>query len=660
MDSKFLLTKQKILSLIVIFIFVLFCCIVSIRTLRHISDDSIPLSFTNIQAIFYIGSPDSDSNTCIGDGLINSGKEIYNNPTAVSSVIITAPDNSANYGDSYTIVWETIRYEADHYSVYGSLGEKADTPTINATFANVSQLKNASVSPGDIVSTEGYNTPNDNGGAQYYINTNFTSNITDIRLYNGLIAHLQYGDIVNVASLGIFPNTDCSAKLNEALYFFDKKNTSLQFNDGNYRVKNQIWLKSVYLKGSSNTNFYVDSDFNPYAKRIFLTDIRKHDRTYSLGFEKINFYYITSSNHTLRNEEINLVCLNDIDNCTIRECNFIARNATNDQTFMKSDLLWFQDSSNSNINIEKCNFINETALNIDVPSSFVTVGGCLWFSGNTISSSMDNINISGCNFNTTCRDEALAIWKCAVHNMSITDCNFNIINNYSNNLLALYDGSFKNLAFNNCTFNAIGSTYCFFKLRSFTDDSNISFTECDFINNSINNTVEMNSAFYTNENIPNDTISKSVVLNKCDFIGDVTNAQNFKYIVNVYGGKNYNYELNNCKFSIPLRTSLISTSEAYNCIFLTSKSDINTSSRLTNATNVNNVGMSYDGNTIYSDFTNQFNNSAYATLTFTNNRCKSNGTLAVDNCHTSNLSSDSLIVNNNIFETTYSLFKKIR
>ncbi|WP_028241934.1 hypothetical protein [Pseudobutyrivibrio ruminis] len=648
--------KNRVLQIFLVIALALFCFAFA-KNIKTITDDISPLSSGNVEAMFYIENPDTGSMTCIGDGLINTNTSI-DNAEIVKSAIVTSPNYSAFIGPSMEVKWDSIKYSNNTYNVYGKIVQIANTKGI--VFPTITEMIAANLSSGDQATTEGYYSRNDNGGASYYIDSTYTSPMTDIRLHNGLIAHLNYSPTLNVASIGIFPEQDCSKRLNEALRFFEGKISTLQFNDGNYIFENQVWLKSLNIVGTGNTNFSISSNFNPLAKRIFLTDLSRHDIKYKLNIENINFYYLTSSNHALKDSETILVALSDIESCTIKNCKFIASHSENDKTFMKCDLLWFQESSSSNINIINCDFKNNTASGIISRKDIPNVGGCLWFSGSdSMHSTLQHIQIKDCNFTTTCSDEAIAFWKCVADDITITHCNINLFENYSNNLLAFFNGNFNNINLNNCNFNISGSAACIVKFRDFKSDSVFTFNRCNFNNNCQNSIIDMNAVIYTNENIENDFINKNIIFNECNFV-DSTNKQSFSYIINDYGGKNYNYLLSGSNINMTLNKSMLSIGATSNCTITTNNSEIDTSSKLSNATNVSEVDFIYKGNTIHSDFTNQFNQSATGTLTFVDNVCKSSGTLALDNCTSTEINNDNLTVDNNTFESSYTLIKKIR
>ncbi len=528
------------------------------------------------------------------------------------------------------------------------------------TLPNINALKHTNLVAGCYVQTKGYKVEGDEGAAKYYIDNKFQSEVTDIKLCNGLFAHLIYDSVVNVASLGIYPGSECSAKLNDAMAFFENKIDYLQFNNGMYNISNQIWLRTLPLKGATDTNFFTNYDFNPDATRIFVTDLRKTTTPYSIDLENINFYYITSTKHTLKDNEIILMSLRNIAKCTINNCKFIAQNTSSDRSFMKCDLLWFQETSNSNITITNCDFENNTARDINVQPGQKLVGGCLWFTGNDYNSTLNNVLISDCNFTSTCSDEIMAMWRLKANNININNCLFFLATNYSNNLITLCKGAFNNTFFNNCTFYTRGSAECFIKFREFISDSNINFNECKFNNSCMNDLIETNSVFYIPDFSSYLSSNKKIVIDNCEFTGTYSSVHRPKYILNITGGSNYNYVLNNSTITMPLKVALVSSQESKNCSVTTTESSINTSSKLTNVTNVANINISYSGNTIYSDFTNQFNQTATTSLSFNDNICKSPGTIAVDNCPATSLQKSDVSQTNNTFESSYSIMKKLR
>ena len=61
------------------------CFFFAYRT-QFIPDGPFPLSGGKSEAMFYIENSESDTLTCIGDGLIKSSREITNNAAAVNEV----------------------------------------------------------------------------------------------------------------------------------------------------------------------------------------------------------------------------------------------------------------------------------------------------------------------------------------------------------------------------------------------------------------------------------------------------------------------------------------------------------------------------------------------------------------------------------------------
>ncbi|MBQ7148654.1 MAG: right-handed parallel beta-helix repeat-containing protein [Pseudobutyrivibrio sp.] len=126
MDLRLFFTKRKILALILICLLISICYIIARRT--SIINEPVPLSSTNIEAMFYVENSESGSVTCVGDGLINSTEET-SGQDAVGSKIVTAPDQSAYLGNSQTISWSSIRNVDGEYRVYGKAVESTKVPS---------------------------------------------------------------------------------------------------------------------------------------------------------------------------------------------------------------------------------------------------------------------------------------------------------------------------------------------------------------------------------------------------------------------------------------------------------------------------------------------------------------------------------------------------
>lgn len=128
MDFYKKLNKQNLISIGIILTFIIFCFVISSH--HTIPINPVPLSNPSIEALFYVRSSSGSSNledcTCIGDGLLYSDKEIYNDEVIVSENIATSPDYTNYLPLDITIAWDTITCIDGKFIVIGSLVPKTE------------------------------------------------------------------------------------------------------------------------------------------------------------------------------------------------------------------------------------------------------------------------------------------------------------------------------------------------------------------------------------------------------------------------------------------------------------------------------------------------------------------------------------------------------
>lgn len=398
------------------------------------------------------------------------------------------------------------------------------------------------------IKTSGYATENDGGAANYLVNSDpGDGSIADIPLNNGFYAHLQYGDTVNVASLGILPGNECSVMVNSALTYFGGRVEKLVFNNGVYTFADRVYFSSVGIEGKSDTVFYVSPDFNPSAHFIFLTDMNKHDVMYDILISKVTFLFEDSKDHTSHGEGVTVLGLSDISSCNIKNCNFIARSTTPDGGFINTTLLWFMNTNCKNIAIENCNFQNLTGIVKDNASEDHLVGGCIWFSGLGIETAISNVRINKCTMESTTSDEVIAIWNCNCNDFAISNSTIKSIHYYSHNIFSVYGALTSNFVVSKCKFIANAPTFTIAKIFNLADSSQIEFLSCTFDMNTPALGRQMQSFIYTNDNgnFAESSMNRTISLEKCTFKSK--EDEKFTYLVSLYGAQNYSYIIKKCK-----------------------------------------------------------------------------------------------------------------
>lgn len=474
--------KNRILQTFLILALGLFCYAFA-RNITTINNDITPLSGGNVEAMFYIENPDTGSMTCIGDGLINSTEEITNNIVTVTQNIISAPNYSAITGNSLTVVWHSIRRSEGEIRVYGMLSPN-DGTSISTIFSSVEEMKSANVSLGDTVSTLGFYSANDGGGALYTITKTPQTAVnpyTTFQLNNGLYAELSFdsNSIIPINSVGITNDTEIAHQLNELFSILDNKVSGFSFNNGTYYIEEPVYLRSFKYFGN-NTLLKVSNTFNPKESNVLLT-LKQNTRPYDIELHDLNILFEANTHSSLINTTPTLLCLRYINSCTIDNCNITAKPSNVNGTFIPVNLLWFKQTTlMQNINISNCKLYNYSAMNYTGDVSDNLGGGSLWFSGpsNDYTRNFNSINVTGCDIQTTVNDEALALWNGNFSNVSFYDCNISNSVHPSNNLITFFQGSFNNLSLNNCSIITNVPTRNVIKYRLLTEQSNIIFNNC--------------------------------------------------------------------------------------------------------------------------------------------------------------------------------------
>ncbi len=449
------LNKKKIYCVLFIICLASFCYIASYNIIT-IPTDTPPLSDGNYEAMFYIQNEETGTMTCIGDGLISSPSEIAKNNEAVSSLIVSAPDYSNYLSSSLTISWDTITKADDGFRVVGSI-VSSDSPSGNAKqniFANVEDLKNATVSNGDTVSTLGFYEANDGGGATYTItNTGKIDGKFNIILNNGLIAQLKVNNnTILVDQLGAKGDG-----INDDVSFiqtaFDSKYTVTFSPNKIYKlVTNGLAIRNNLNIVGNNATILVDDSYNPTSSNFQKNIIRS-------GFDSIDNINIESLTlrcdmNTKRYSGNNYLCMfqpSFSDNISLR--NFDIEISESDNVITNFWMYYGCD----NLILENCNFINNTTAG---------EGGIIFLHSRDDNyynyyNAFKNISITNCNFKGQCGDEAIALWgpndiNCKV---SSTTIDWNIANkNKSSRPIAITcneDTVAKyNIIFENCNISA--------------------------------------------------------------------------------------------------------------------------------------------------------------------------------------------------------------
>ncbi|QFJ53920.1 hypothetical protein [Pseudobutyrivibrio xylanivorans] len=542
MDSKSFFTRIKILSAIFVCGLICFCWLIASRSTHQIFDPMTPLSSHKIEAMFYVENPESGSITCVGDGLINTSNEITNNIELVKNFILSFPDYTNYLPNGFTVVWNSIEENNGQFSVLGYITSNTDSSPNNiASFTNIAAMKRAALQEGQFAKTYYYQSEGDFGGALYQISIIPLYNHPNlsIKLNNGLYANIQIANgIINVASMGIFPNQDMAPQFYKLEKALNSNVTEYRFNNGTYYLSSPIKLGGFTYTGSSSTTWAVDPNFTQKTYRIVRLDSKDWNNVpQNLTIKNINFLYEINKNSVLTQGEAILLAVAGCENCNIYNCTFTARPAQKDGCFAKADLLWFRDGLTNNIRIENSRFDNYSCTE---NTTTHRIGGCFWYMGDN-EQIVDSVIVNNSSFTNTNSDEAVGLWTTGgtgvFKHVEFNNCSFKSAVHQSDGIVGINSAQFEKVLFNECSFQSnIGTKKLlyFYKVKP-TELTDINVKNCSFINNNLdpNSMVpgdgDINCYIYV---INNQQEAWTLNVEKCSF-KSLTNDYVIRNIVNL-------------------------------------------------------------------------------------------------------------------------------
>ena len=537
MSFKYHLTKRKMILIFLALVLISLSLFAILTYIKKINDSKTPLASINTEAMFYVENSESGSVTCIGDGLINSTQEVSNSISEATKHVVSAPDYSAITGEDLTIAWYSIRYSEDEFKVYGML-RPTDSTSASTVFASVEEMKSGNVTSGTTVSTLGFYSANDGGGATYNIIQGGSSDgMFKIALNNGLVASLLVGNNeVYVDQLGAKGDgaTDDAPVIQKAL----DSGYSVAFGSGKtYKLISAglVINKDLVIKGN-NATLLVDDSYSPtssgFQKFVIRTGFKTLD---NLTISNITF--ACKVTEPSRYIGANYLCIfqpHYVKNITLNNLDITVYQSAN-----KITNFWMYHGCDSLV-LEGCHFHNDT---ID------SEGGLIFIDSETDTyfnyyNDFKNVLVNNCQLTGHCSDEALAIWgpnninlkmtsstikwthalrshysrpiniSCdqdtnATFNVNIENCD--IIADSPNADSAVGVGSYKptnlNIYFKNCNFTAnVRDSLLHFQLlpsspssiKGFdfaTDKYNINFDSCNI---NCSKTITGSNKFYNN------------------------------------------------------------------------------------------------------------------------------------------------------------------
>ncbi|MBK8502829.1 MAG: hypothetical protein IPL46_11760 [Saprospiraceae bacterium] len=136
--------------------------------------------------------------------------------------------------------------------------------------ANISELKSADLSQGDLVKTMGYHVADDGGGATYRIESSAMVDskqidaVTHILLSNGLVAVLLKPKVVNYQMFGARGDgiADDGKAIFTAHAYANRNNLPVHNLSGEYWIKDTRGIEIETSVSWGNTVFHIDEKFN--------------------------------------------------------------------------------------------------------------------------------------------------------------------------------------------------------------------------------------------------------------------------------------------------------------------------------------------------------------------------------------------------------------
>lgn len=531
--------------------------------------------------------------------------------------------------------------------IHCSLPVKANTQTSDISayneFETFTDLQNANLSEGEIVKTNGFATVGDGGSAFYKITKKSTrNNIFSIPIDNkDMYAELIISETINVAQVGILPDTIVSTSLNNLIKASDKSDVikTIEFNDGNYILAESIVLRSFNYKGTGKTVLSVDkSFFSNMTNCILYCDPDDTHPFYTLSFSDIDFYMEICENHPMMTKpEVEFLRLTEVDGCKITNCHFKACPSAENGAFMATNLLWFNKGSVKNVEVSNCSFKNLTGLGYNGAVTDNLVGGCLWIKGNSESLGVEsgNIKIHDCEFETTVNDEIIAVWRGRYDGIEISNCTFKNHSHDSNNFMSFFEGQFTNTVVKDCDVTIEAGVRNCFKANRIADKSDILYdhitincisgitdtTDVKDEDGKVIKSTRNNSLFITEKESEKaeGIVPANIKITNCNVISD--NGTKYRTFVYSVSNSQKTYEISNCNIDIPLDTGLFHINGTADNNIVLDSNTINTYSKIGVINSADACNVVIKNNTISNDPKCILRTPANITYTFEDNIC---------------------------------------
>ena len=511
------------------------------------------------------------------------------------------------------------------------------------------------LSAGDCAHTLGYASSGDNGEAYYNIVEGARStedNIFVIKLDNGLFAELKYdsSSIINVATLGIQTDAGISSIINKIMREYDGRFKGFQFNPGTYYLDKKVELRSFEFYGN-NTELKVSDDFERSAKFI-INSPSSTGILYDLVFKDLKFVYEVSETHTLKNESsVSLLLLSNINNCRFDHCDFVMKPADRNGTFMSGITLWFKYQIAGEVIINDCHFSNTLGKAWGNQTDFVE-GGVLWFNGENPNSPFNSVEITNTTFEGCQSDELLAIWNGTFDNYKISSCSFTVNEHVSDNIVALYNGTFKRFCFSDCTFNANEGSKRLFKMMKLTGPFDVTIDHCNF-NIAGTAGVAQDLAgvfFFLKTNTDGYAGRSSFRVNDCDI--SIADTLSYKSAINMTQSSDLDIEVDGCNINGKTSYGILRADSTNDISFICKNSILEATSMLMRIVGLTDSELTVQNNTITGNISSNFEQFATVGYEFSDNTCTvtEKSRIFYANCLDSSYAKSRLIIKDNNYD----------
>lgn len=225
---------------------------------------------------------------------------------------------------------------------------------INAIFNTVAEMKRSTtLQPGQKVSTLGYYSVNDGGGAQYILKTSPDNTKWNEQLTDNLYAELISNDISYPKMCGYRASNPAETN-NSILQFLCNNTKTIDLPDDNiYAIGTITISKSIKIKnGKVNGGFILNPNMsvkNVVFDNIFFQSTINNNAAITMGGKRSQHQYIIVNNCYINGYKYGIyftdgtihqgIFRSKFTNCTIQECNYCFYNYSTNPGYRIGDIL---------------------------------------------------------------------------------------------------------------------------------------------------------------------------------------------------------------------------------------------------------------------------------------------------------------------------------